>query len=225
MRSYIKRRRAAKDRGAAIVEFAIAIPIFVALLLLVFDAGLGYSASRTSSSAARSAARVGALAGEARNADFRVLDALRAQFGGPRADGDDGSVARIVVYRSDPGNPNGAPPTGCISASIPDVCNSYPSTILESLTPETFATEVTIMVPDPDTGLPTPVTTCDPGAPDAAWCPLDRRADEGSFLGVYIASVYDTTTGIESTAFNLQDRAVFAMYFPPLPEALEPAAP
>lgn len=209
MRSYLQRRRAAKERGAAVVEFAIAIPIFVALLLLVFDAGLGYSASRTSSSAARSAARVGALAGDARNADFRVLDALRAQFGAARAEGDDGSVSTIVVYRSPPGNPNGAPPAGCVSASIEDVCNTYDATILNSLTPETFASLT----------LPDGTVTCDPGAPDAAWCPLDRRADEGNFLGVYIASVYDTTTGLESTAFDLEDRAVFALYFPPLPEA------
>ena len=36
-----------------------------------------------------------------------------------------------------------------------------------------------------------------------------------AFSGVYVASVYDSTTGIESSAFNLQDRAVFALYFPP----------
>jgi len=54
MSSYLKRlkrRRNRDERGAAIVEFAIAVPIFVALLLLVFDAGLGYTASRSSSSA------------------------------------------------------------------------------------------------------------------------------------------------------------------------------
>ena len=44
-----------------------------------------------------------------------------------------------------------------------------------------------------------------------------------AFSGVYVASVYDTTTGIESSAFNLQDRAVFALYFPPSPDEPEAA--
>jgi len=44
-----------------------------------------------------------------------------------------------------------------------------------------------------------------------------------AFSGVYVASVYDSTTGIESSAFNLQDRAVFALYFPPSPDKPEAA--
>jgi Flp pilus assembly protein TadG len=209
MRSYIKRLRNRDERGAALVEFAIALPLFIALLLLVFDAGLGYSAARTSSSAARSAARVGALAGDSRNADFQALDALRAEFGGPTADGD--GARTIIVYKTDPTNNNGAPPAGCAAGSIANVCNTYDASILESLTPETFTS----------TTLPDGTVTCAAGAPDIAWCPLNRRADDGSFLGVYISSVYDTTTGIDVSAFNLEDRAVFSMYFPPLPELLE----
>ena len=209
MRSYLNRLRNKDERGAAIVEFAIALPLFIALLLLVFDAGLGYSASRTSSSAARSAARVGALAGDSRDADFKVLDALRAQFRNPGGDAD--GARTIIVYKTDPTNNNGAPPAGCEAGSIANICNTYDASILESLTPETFAT----------TTLPDGTETCAPGAPDVAWCPLDRRADDGSFLGVYISSVYDTTTGIDVDAFNLEDRAVFSMYFPPLPEVLE----
>ena len=209
MRSCLNRLRNKDERGAAIVEFAIALPLFIALLLLVFDAGLGYSASRTSSSAARSAARVGALAGDSRDADFKVLDALRAQFRNPEGDADGARI--IIVYKTSPANNNGAPPAGCAAGSIANICNTYDASILESLTPETFAT----------TTLPDGTETCAPGAPDVAWCPLNRRADDGSFLGVYISSVYDTTTGIDVDAFNLEDRAVFSMYFPPLPEVLE----
>ncbi|MGZ0179183.1 MAG: TadE/TadG family type IV pilus assembly protein [Acidimicrobiales bacterium] len=207
MRSYLKylrNRRASDDRGAAIVEFAIAIPLFIALLLVVFDAGLGYSASRTSSSAARSAARVGALAGDARNTDFRILDTLRSDYGNALADGD--GLARIIVFRSDPTNANGAPPAGCGEQSIENVCNSYDAAILGSLASETFASVT----------LPDGSVTCTPSAPDAAWCPLNRRSDAGAFLGVYISSVHDTTTGIDSRVFNLEDRAVFALYFEPL---------
>ena len=216
MQRYLKRVRHGadekKEKGAAVVEFAVALPIFIALLLLIFDAGLGYSASRTSSSAARSAARIGALAGDARNADYQVLQSLRGEFAS--FDNGNGTGAEvIIIYNSSPTNANGVPPTACFSASsVVDKCNRYDASILNGLTQELF-TDATVTLPDGS-------ETCDPGAVDAAWCPLGRRADDGSFLGVYISSEYDTTTGLESAAFDLEDRAVFALYFPPEPVEL-----
>ena len=119
----------------------------------------------------------------------------------------------IVIYNSTPANANGLPPAGCLSASsVADKCNRYPASILNGLTEELF-TDATVTLPDG-------TKTCDPGAVDVAWCPLNRRIDEGTFLGVYISSEYDTTTGLESAAFDLEDRAVFALYFPPEPVEL-----
>ena len=204
--SDLKRRRKDGERGAALVEFAIAIPIFIGLLLLIFDAGLGYSASRSSSSAARSAARVGALAGELRDADFRALDAIRSHYGDPS------SIGVVIIYRSDASNTNGVPPTGCFAGSSEALaCNTYTPAQLATLSAADFGTVI-----DPVTQR----ETCDSSAIDAAWCPTERREDDGSFLGVYISSAYDTTTGIESDAFTLEDRAVFSLYFSPAPISL-----
>lgn len=197
-------RRDEGERGAALVEFAIAIPIFIALFALIFDAGLGYSASRSGSSAVRDAANVGARAGEQRNADFFILDTLRSQF-------DDGDqVSRIVVYRSDPLNPPspggpGAVPPECTS-SVAGLCNVYDGSDLANLSEADFVT-----VADPVTLEPTCGT-----APDAAWCPLDRRADEGQFLGVFVQTRQNSTVGLGTDGFDLENRSVFAMYFPPV---------
>jgi Flp pilus assembly protein TadG len=210
MRTYmrrLKRRQENKSRGAALVEFAIALPVFIALLLLVFDAGLGYSAARGSSQAARSGARIGALAGDAQDADFKVLDALRAHFDVPVDPSDDGGLQSVTIYRSPIGNTNGTPPPACLSSSVPAECNTYTAQQLFDLDPSQFFT----------TTLEDGTVTCDPSSLDAAWCPLTRRANEGDFLGVYINSIYDTTTGLEASAFNLEQRSVFALYFPPLP--------
>jgi len=209
------RQEGKKDRGAALLEFAIALPVFIALLLLVFDAGLGFSAARGSSSAARSAARVGALAGDSRSADFRVLNTLRAHFDVDRIQGDESGAQKIIIYRSDPTSPNGVPAAECFAASSPGRCNTYDASILTNLNATNFGLTVT---------RPDGTVTCDPGAPDAAWCPLERRADEGDFLGVYVSSIYDAATGLETEAFNIEQRSVFALYFPPLPIELEPAA-
>jgi len=59
--------------------------------------------------------------------------------------------------------------------------------------------------------------------PDAVWCPLDRRADEDKYLGVAVYSSSQPTIGyVTPTSFNVQDRAVFALYFPPAPTAATP---
>lgn len=187
------------ERGAALVEFAIAIPIFIALLALVFDAGLGYSKARSSSSTARTAARVGALAGDDRNADYLVLDALRVQFG------DGATVEEIVIYRSDPANPTGTVPDDCTANGA---CNIYNGSILASLNEAMFTTQ---NVPGGE--------WCAGDAPDQVWCPLGRRADDGDYLGVYVRSRAKSTVGIGGSDFGLEDRAVFAMYFPPAPVA------
>lgn len=195
------RGSAANDRGAALVEFAIAIPIFIALFALIFDAGLGYSASRSNSSAVRDAANVGARAGEARNADFLILDTLRSQYG----DGDD--VQQIVVYLSDPASPGdpSAVPAAC-TGSVAGLCNVYDGSILNGLTESQFVT-----VTDPVTLAETCGT-----APDAAWCPLNRRANEGMFLGVHVRTRQGPAVGLGTDGFDLESRSVFAMYFPPV---------
>lgn len=200
MTNLLKRRRdrrsgAEKDRGAAMVEFAIAVPIFIALLALVFDAGLGYSEARSSSSVTRTAARIGALAGDDRNADFLVLDSLRTQFG------DGAGVEQIVIYRSDVTNPSGEVPADCVGAGT---CNVYTGATLATLNEAEFAT-VTVGGVD----------TCD--GPDSNWCPLGRRTAIPTFLGVFVKSTADATVGIGASEFNLEDHSVFAMYFPPEP--------
>lgn len=197
-----KRRRdnesgAAKDRGAAMVEFAIAIPIFIALLALIFDAGLGYSEARSSSSVTRTAARIGALAGDDRNADFLVLDSLRAQFG------DGAGVEQIVIYRSDVSNPTGLVPANCVGAGL---CNVYTGATLATLNETDFASNFV-----------GGVEFCQAGAPDSNWCPLGRRTTIPTFLGVFVKSTADATVGIGASEFDLEDHSVFAMYFPPEP--------
>ena len=53
------RRRGADERGQALVEFALILPIFVLLLVGIFDFGRAIYAYNTISNAAREAVRVG----------------------------------------------------------------------------------------------------------------------------------------------------------------------
>jgi len=186
------------ERGAALIELAIALPVLLLLLTLIFDAGLGFSAARTTSSAARSAARVAAGAGAERHADYLALDAVRSQY-----EGEGNQVAWVSVYRAVP-NSNGEVPAGCGAGELGviGVCNVYSGAVLDTLTPAQFQAD-----------------DC-AGDADVMWCPTSRDQNEGDFLGVAVWSSHDPTIGlVKAEAFDLQDHAVFAIYVPQPPGA------
>lgn len=190
------------ERGGALLELAISIPIFVVLIALIFDVGLGFSAARDSSSAARSAARVAALAGEERLADFRAIDAVRAEY-----TTSDDQIAWIAIYRSPPGG-TGEVPTPCRPGGIGagGLCNVYDSVQIANLTAADFHRD-----------------DC-AGNPDENWCPTTRREDDGDYLGVGVWTVHNPTVGLvigrngggesQMNTIDLEDRAVFALFFP-----------
>lgn len=186
--------RSRSERGAALVEFAIALPILLLLATLIFDVGLGFSAARSTSSASRSASHVAAGAGDTRQADYLALDAVRAQFEG-RGDG----VSWVSVYRSAAGS-DGSVPAGCGPGDegIAGLCNVYSGSILDTLDPAAFANE-----------------DCVDDA-DENWCPTTRAANAGDFLGVAVWTSHEPTVGlVRAQAFQLADSSVFAIYIGP----------
>lgn len=192
MTKLLKRTRR-DERGGALLELAISLPLFVVLLALIFDVGLGFSAARDSSSAARSAARVAALAGNERFADYRALDAIRAEY----AHSDD-KIVWVAIYRSEPGG-DGQVPAACVpgGSSVAGLCNVYTGEQIAGFTPDTFDS---------------PTCAADP---DRSWCPVDRMDNNGDYLGVGVWTTHKPTVGIiNSDDYELADRAVFALFFP-----------
>ena len=56
--NHLRRRRAGNERGQALVEFALVLPIFVLLLVAIFDLGRAVFAYNTLTNAAREGARM-----------------------------------------------------------------------------------------------------------------------------------------------------------------------
>lgn len=196
----IRKRR---ERGGALLELAISIPIFVLILALIFDAGLGFSAARDSSSAVRSAARVAALAGNDRMADYRAIDAVRAEY-----TNSEDEIVWLTVYLSLPSaeGGDGTVPAACRPGGSGQlgVCNVYDGTSIEAFTAADFEDDDCV------------------GEPDANWCPTTRLDDDGDYLGVGVWTTHTPTVGLivpEDGKYDLEDRAVFALYFP---EGIEP---
>ena len=58
MTTFLRRRRSTTGRGQALVEFALVIPIFLVLLVALFDLGRAVFAYNTLTNAAREGARI-----------------------------------------------------------------------------------------------------------------------------------------------------------------------
>lgn len=67
-----------RERGAAMIEMAMVLPLLVLLVFGIVEYGLLFKEKLTIASAANSAARTGATMGTREEADFRILRALEA---------------------------------------------------------------------------------------------------------------------------------------------------
>ncbi len=181
-------RRARCERGGALIELAIALPVFMALLAIIFDAGLGFGAARESTSAAQSGARIAAQSANDRLADFRAIDLIRSEY----SDSTDRLVA-VTVYRALPGG-SGDVPSGCEAGSggTSGLCNVY-NTVALSLSQSDFETLGCV------------------GDPDANWCPQTRVP--GEYVGVAVWVDHDPTIGLaSSSAIRLASNAVYPLF-------------
>jgi len=170
----VHRRRRRKDddeRGVAMVELAIVLPIFILMIFGMVEFGLMFRERMTIASAASSAARTGATLGTEEEADYRILQALEAGL----YDQVDASVLISVdIFRA---TPSGTKVLGDINRYIYDAslggCKWIPC-------------------PDP-TSVPIPY-----GSPDG-WWPVDRDTTlTGGIdvLGVEVVYQHDTVTNI-----------------------------
>lgn len=91
-----KRRR--NERGAAVVEMAMVLPLLILLVFGAVEYGLLFRERLTIASAANSAARTGATMGTRAEADFRILEALEA---GLYDQVDAGVLIRVDIFKAD----------------------------------------------------------------------------------------------------------------------------
>ena len=169
-----------RDRGAAIVEFALISFALFFLLFFIIEGAFAVRARTTVSNALDDAARRAAIAGDAPDADYQILFQL---FG--RNVAGVAEVERVVIFKADSGN---APvPPGCLNG-VPqsDVCNVYTAAQLFDAN-GAFNDNPSLY------------------ACPRAWCSTDRgKNTDGSleFIGVHVEADYRTIiSGIEGAFF------------------------
>lgn len=185
------------DRGVALVEFALLVPLLSMLVFAVIEYGFVYRELHTLEASTRAGARVGATAcgvastpacdlGNSPDDDHRILQVVKGQLG-PSAS----RVVRIVIYQS---YVTQQPPTANCRAGVPEIgqCNVYDASDLTAAST---------------------AFSCSVGSKSATWCPTSRaRGFAGAaYLGVWIVSDHDYVTKLFGARRQIADFTVFRL--------------
>jgi len=190
-------RRSAGDRGAALTELVLIVPIFAMIVCGVLEFGMAWRDSMTVSNALRSGARVGSNMGDDRYADYDVLKAIESAM---REIPDTARVQRLVIYHAN--TSSSAPTASCMagtpSSTAPNQCNVYTGSDLSRLKSDFAGT-----------------TSCGSSAPDRFWCPTSRQNEQAlgaDYLGVWMQVTYTWITHMfPGTGLTIKDRAIMRL--------------
>jgi hypothetical protein len=173
----------ARERGATVVEAALVLPVFLLVVLGLFDFAALLLTQQSASGAVRDGSRAMSIARSDLDADYRLLDQLLRRSAGVGR----GELQRVVVYRAE--NRRSLPTQSCrdgvASSAAPNECNVYPSSTLAALQASQFG--------------------CGAGEPDRFFCPSDRRS--GDLVGIWVEVRRGSITGLLPTS-TMTDYAV-----------------
>jgi hypothetical protein len=181
-------RHGRSERGASIVDGALASPIFFVLILGIFEFGLAFRDYLTLTSGTQSAARSASVEGRYAYTDYDILQAIRTGTAGLANSADIRSI--VIFHASGPeATLANSGMSGCLTSSSSN-CNSYTASDLTR--------------PKTDFG-------CGSSAPDRYWCPSTRRdqlSGPPDFVGVHIAIRHHNPTGLFGTIKDFDDEVV-----------------
>lgn len=158
----------ANDRGAAMLEFGLVAILFFALIFGLIDGGLLIRAHTVTADAADDAARRGAVEAATEDADYQILQQVKATGVHTSA-----RLNHVVIYRvrDDRTGPSDACRDG---VAVFKECNVYTRSELDT---------------------PAGAFNCSSTDLDGSWCPETRLA-ESREVGVWIDVTYDSLTGV-----------------------------
>lgn len=185
-----------RERGAALTEFVLIVPVLALVVAAVFEFGLAFRDSMTVSNALRSGARVGSNAGRERLADYTILKSVEAAM----AEVPTARIERVIVYKASTGN--SSVPAACLAISgsggVSGSCNVYRGTDLARPSSDYAGT-----------------TSCASTAPDRYWCPTARQNQQAlgaDYLGVWMQVRYTYVTNMfPGDGILIRDRAVMRL--------------
>jgi Flp pilus assembly protein TadG len=184
MSSHLHRDR---ERGTALVEFALVAPVLMLLIFGAFEYGLFFKDYLTVSNTTRTGARVGSAAGSSADADYQILQAVKAAA--TALPGGSNSIQTITIYKATAAG--GGPTANCQTASSSsDRCNTY--------TASAFA-------------QPLSKFGCGTGSIDSTWCPTTREDSQAvgpDYIGVWVKTTHGFVTKLFGASKTITDSVV-----------------
>lgn len=184
-RENAKRKNPGKpgERGASLVEVALVTPIFIVVVMAMFELSFMTHNYVKATGAASASSRAVTVAGASPPADFLAIRALEDGLSSFAPE----DIELVVIYKAD--GADASVPVGCLSNPIPAglECNSY--------TASDFFLSYTDAA-----GVPTGHWGCGPTARDDDWCPIGRQSglsDPGGpdHVGVFLRIRQENVTG------------------------------
>jgi TadE-like protein len=168
-------RRARGERGATLVEFAIALPLLLLLAFGTAEMGLAWVSNNRVEGSVSTAARIASSSGSLPEADANVLKSLKASLPQEQLN----RLDRVVIFK--PTNTSGGVPAGCIKpvgstsqTGVNNQCNTYSGATVQGTIPNVM------------------------GAAGNFWLPAnrnDRLADPPDYIGVWVRTTHGSKTG------------------------------
>lgn len=189
------------ERGAALLEAAIVTPLFFTLIFGIFEFGLLFRDSLTTTNSGKQGARAASVSGQRPDADYLILRSIEH---GIQAMGTD-ELELIVVFRAS--GPDDAVPTACLTSSQLDggpgttACNRY--------TAADLALEI-----DDSSGNDLGNFRCSTTAVDRYWCPVDRETSISAgveYVGVYVETSHSFITGLFGDGTTLTETTILRL--------------
>jgi hypothetical protein len=175
------------ERGASLLEFALVAPVLLLLTFGAFEYGMFFKDYLTVSNTTRAGARVGSAAGSSADADYQILQAVKAAA--TALPGGSNSIQQISIYRSTAAG--GGPTSTCqTTSSAADRCNVY--------TAAAFA-------------QPLSSFGCGAGSIDAVWCPTTREDSQAvgpDYIGVWVRTTHGFVTKLFGPSKTITDHVV-----------------
>jgi hypothetical protein len=185
------RRPRAEQRGAAVLEMVLVVPLIMLLMFGIGEFGLAWVDGNKLEGAVSTAARVGSSQGSTADADRAILLSLQASMPDDLID----NITRVVVYESDH---TGFITPSCLTAgrgggvaSGAFECNVYDASDVRNVTP----------------------TSTTHSGPQSDWAPGDRDdrlVDPPDYIGVLVQTRHDDFSGtFWRDGFELERRSIY----------------
>lgn len=176
-----------RERGASLLEFALVAPILMLLTFGTFEFGMFFKDYLTVANTTRAGARVGSAAGSGADADYQILQSLKASAAA--LPGGASSIEQISIYRST--SAGGGPTTMCqTTSSASDKCNVYTTSALSQ---------------------PASKFGCGAGSIDFVWCPTTRSDSQAlgpDYIGVWVKTTHGFVTNLFGSSRVISDHVV-----------------